>query len=340
MKKNKLFIILLFSFILSFFAHADNKIKIEFSPLFSLQNGMLYEYVLVNDYSSKSTQKLSELDWPVNNISYAGIQFDTKIKFINFHLSYAFGFNKASGNMEDFDWQDCTFLGNKCYYNNSSLCTNKSINENYLNNANVFDFNIRFDINPILDFHILPFIGFTYNYYDFIGKNGYGWYGDIDHTYKDKNVAYYDSEAIYYPKGELCGIEYQKNIYDIYIGFEINYILFDRLSLSSSFAVSPFMHIYSIDFHHSNMEGTRGQYYHDLMTGYFKHFLLSEKVSFKFNKYCSMFVNFDFSIQNLIEGKTYKSDSNTYTNNNILKTTFAGCEGKYWQFTTGITFTF
>lgn len=340
MKKNKFLLVFLYFFIFSFYTFADDTKKVSVSPFYSLQNGMLYEYVFATDYSSKSTQKLSELNWPINNISYAGIQLDTKFKFINFHLSYAYGFIKASGNMEDFDWQDFIFEGNKFYYNNPSLCTNKSINENYLKNANVFDFNIHFDINPILHFHILPFAGFTYNFYDFVGKNGYGWYGNKEHTHNDYNVAYSNPEAKYYPKGTLCGIEFKRNIYDVYIGFELNYLLFDRLSLSSSFAVSPFIYIYSIDFHHSDMAGIYGTYYHDLMTGYFKHFLLSEKVSFKFDKYCSLFANFDFSIQNLIYGKTYISHSSNYTNNNLTNVTFAGCEGKYWQFTTGITFTF
>lgn len=337
MKKNRLILFFL-SYLISFhFVFADDKNKLSFSPFYSLRNGMLYEYVLVTDYASNFTQKLSELDWPVKNISYAGIQLDTKINFVNIHFSFAHGFEKQSGFMEDYDWLDCTALNDKYYFINPSLCTNKSINENYLKNANTIDLNLQFDINPVADFHILPFAGFSYNYYDFIGSNGYGWYGDKDHTNKEYNVAYYDPEAKFY---SLCGIEYKRNIYDFYIGAELNYIFFNKLSLSTSFAVSPFMQIYSIDFHHSNMAGTYGTHYHDLMTGYFKHFLISEKAAFKFNSNCSLYFNFDFSIQNKIYGRTFISGSDSYTKNNLTKMTFAGCEGKYWQLSAGAAFTF
>ena len=60
-------------------------------PLFGCQYGTLYEYVFANYGTSKSYRKLSQLDWEMKPIFYAGGKADILYKLFDFSF-YGGGF--------------------------------------------------------------------------------------------------------------------------------------------------------------------------------------------------------------------------------------------------------
>lgn len=324
------------SFLLFSFCFAlPNNFRLSVEPVYSLKNGTLFEYVYAHDEISNSDVKMSELDWPLTNISCSGGSIGAGWKFIQLDAEFTGAVSKRTGTMEDFDWLDCYESNNKYYYKNSALCTNKSISETTLNSNNNFNIKLSFDINPVWSLHVIPSVGYEYNYYSFSARNGYGWYGDKT----SPKVAYTDPNALYFPKGELYGIDYEREKSNVYTGAEVKYILNDKFQFSICGNLSIYTNVQSIDFHHHNAEGTYGDYYLDIMEGYFKQFSIG--AAFEANIWKGLSAAIDFGYTNLsqLTGITYKSNEKKFYKHNLANTT-SRCAEEIFNISTGVKYTF
>lgn len=317
----------------------DNGFFIGVEPIYTLQNGTLNEYVIAHDNGTDQNVTMSRLDWNLKNISYLGGRINTGWNFISLTADFSGAFPKESGTMEDYDWLDYNTRLAPYTYNNPDICTTKSISENTLNQANQFNLKLQFDVNPFFDLLVSPFIGFKYSYYNFAGRNGYGWYGQTPYSSDGKNHSYEDPEARIIEAGDLFGIDYERHTYDVNIGTSIGYILFNRISFGASISVSPYMNIQSIDFHHSNKDGTAGNYYYDVMNGYFNKFDFGAYVEGIIIAGLSADVSFNYSLQSDTPGITYQSKTNKFKKSDKADTTSASA-GNFWQLTAGIKYTF
>ena len=330
-------IVILFIFGCSFLSAFDNGFFIGVEPVYSLQNGTLYEYVIAYDNVSKQNVTMSELDWSISNISYLGGRVKTGWNFISLTAEYSKGFSKASGTMEDYDWLNYNTKMAPYSYIDPSICTTKSISENQMNKADNFEISLKLDINPFFDLLISPFIGFNYSSIDFSGRNGYGWYGQVPFSTDGKACSYDSPEAKFFDK--LFGIDYYRQTYEVFLGFSLGYILFDRVSFGGTIGLSPYVNVQSLDFHHSDEEGKNGNYYHDVMTGYFNKFRFGAYVECMIIKGLSADVSFDYSLQNFTPGVTYQSKTGKFKKSDKAITT-AACSGKYWFLKAGVKYTF
>jgi len=320
-----------------FISAFENGFFIGVEPVYSLQKGTLYEYVIAYDNATKQNVKMSELDWSLSYISYLGGRIKTGWNFISLTADFSKGFSKESGTMEDYDWLDYDTSFAPYYYNNPDICTTKSISENTLNDAYTINLTLSIDTNPFFDLHVSPSIGFTYESYDFSGKNGYGWYGQNPYSSDGITHSYTDPEARYFES--LYGIDYARQTSDISIGTTIGYILFDRVSLGGSIAVSPYVYTNSVDFHHSNADGTAGNYYLDIMTGYFNKFRFGAYAECYIIKGLSADISFDYILQNQMPGITYQSKTDKFKKTDKADTTSAS-SAEYWKLSTGVKYTF
>ncbi|MCR5187502.1 MAG: omptin family outer membrane protease [Treponema sp.] len=331
MKKIFFSLILLFS-TLSLGAHIfDFEVSVE--PVYSLQNGTLYEYVYVHDYTSDSTVKLSELDWNLNNLSYVGGRASLDWEYFSLIAEITACLSKNSGTMEDYDWLDYTSSGSYYYYNDPSMCTNKSISENYLDSSTFMKIMMQGNIPVIWDFFVKPYIGVEYHTIKFSARNGYGWYGDTQH------VPYTDANATYYASGTLGSIDYDRNTLSTYFGFSAGYSFFDRLSLSAYASFCPYTYVESLDFHHNLNSETTGNFYNDIMYGFFKEWRFGAYVEYKILDSLFVDTSLDFVFLNELSGITYKDTSKNMKNKTLAVTTSA-CAAKYWDLKLGIKWTF
>ena len=340
MKKKKITVPLFLLFFCSRFLFAfDNGFFIGAEPVYSLQNGILQEYVIAYDKGSNQNVTMSRLDWQLENISYLGGRINTGWKFISLSAEYSKAFSKTSGIMEDYDWLD--YIENTFYYyRNPLLCTTKSISENTLNDANNFEIVLKFDINPFFDLVISPFAGFNYSTYSFSGRNAYGWYGNASALTNWKTYSYDSTEAYFYDAGTLGGIDYKRDTSDFFIGASIGCIFFDRVSFGASVSVSPYFNVQSLDFHHISYEDTTtGKYYYDIMTSYFNKYNFGAYAECVIVKGLSVDVNFNYYVQDNTPGVTYFNYKPKFNKTDKSETT-SNSTGRFWVLKGGIKYTF
>ena len=295
-------------------------------PTYTLQNGVLNEFVIARD-SKNNIYTLSQLNWSVQNISYLGGQTGLEWKYIGVVAGISGAISSKSGNMEDYDWLNSS---------NTSMCTTKSISENTLNTGFHLDISIKEKINPFLNFIINPVVGFSYDEKTFSGRNAYGWYG----SETKPMVSYDDPKAIVKEKGTLLGIDYNRNTWNVYFGTSFGYSFFNKkLTLLTSVYASPYTYVESLDFHHSDKNGSTGTYYYDKMTGYFKKWIFGGSVEYNIWKGLSVDTVFDFHFLNKMNGITYASTSKQTLKNNLSYTTSA-CAGYWWNLSVGLKWTF
>ena len=317
---------------------------LSFEPLYTRQKGTLYEYVIAKDETSGDDVKMSQLDWNLKNLSYLGARFSLDWKYVSLITEVSATISKDSGTMEDYDWLDFTSKTTESgdvlyYYNDSSLCTTKSINENYIDDSVFLDLKIRGNLNPIFDLQINPFVGLHYYYISFRACNGYGWYGSSYYSSTGKNVSYDDPAALAIEAGNLFGLDYSRRAFTCYFGAAIGYKFFNRISLSFYGSLSPYSYIDSLDFHHSDFAGTKGNFYYDVMSDFFKEFQLGGYIECLIWDKISFEVSVDYYRQKLIKGTT-KIASNRNMKAATTSSTASGSEAKYWNLKFGLKWTF
>ncbi len=295
---------------------SQEKFHISFEPLYTLQNGVLYEYVYAYDPNSTNLFKLSELDWPLQNISYIGGKVGFEYKHLKLGSKIAFAFPKKSGVMTDYDWLNAS---------DHSMCTNRSISENNLNKSLQFEFTLGLDFNPIAQWHITPFAGYSYNSYDFYSANGFYQYSGGSLPYDDPTV-----QKITLDKNSA--ISYNRLHSAMLLGFNTHYTFFENLTFGLSIATTPYIYTKSIDHHFA-----ADKYFLDIMTGLFTQWRFGAYTEFNFWKNFSVTGDFNYKYIIKTYGKTYIHEhEEKFFDTDLDKSGASASGGNWWDLSFGM----
>ncbi len=333
MKKLILSLFILLSSVSIFSQIYDFNLSIE--PVYCLKNGRLFEYVKAFDQNSQSYVKMSELDWNLTNLSYLGGRASLDWKYLSIIAEVTACLSKDSGTMEDYDWQNYTRTGTSpnyyYYYNDTSMCTDKSISQNTINSGTVMNLKIKAKINPIAELMLNPYIAADYEVIKFSGRNGKGWYGNsIPCSYDSPNAVYYES---------LYGIDYNRYTFNAILGLEAGYTFFNRLMLSAYASTSPFTSVQSLDFHHNSSSGTTGTFFQDQIKGFFNEWRFGTSVSFNIWESLWFDAEFNYVLQTEMKGITY-TDTSKSMKNKSLASSKSACAANCWDLTFGLKWIF
>ena len=219
------------------------------------------EYVLERN-SLGDLKKFSQLKWELNPAFYTGIASTLSFDFgkknrnqIGMQPFFAWFGSFPSGKMYDSDWIDLNDVKN--IY---------SISENFIDTGLFAGLNLFWKYSPLKIFAFSIEAKFQYDYIHFEAKNGYGWYGDAEHSSTGTNVSYDSSAAKFMPSGKLFGIAYKKRLYSTWISAQAIFFPFNYATLKLGAGISPFAHFSSIDKHYNN---NGGNFYRDVANALF-----------------------------------------------------------------------
>lgn len=218
------------------FAFAQNKIiSVDVNANISFLNGSISEYVF--DPSSHNTDDVfSRLDWDVKNVPIVSASVDLNLfKYAYFNIGGSFGFpSSPSGNMQDYDWLNCTHFNLPSEY--GTQLTNYSIHNNFLNSYRKFFVNLGYNFFLPFNITITPLISYNYEYLGFDGTDGYT-------EYKQNN----------WKKETLNGkvISYFQEINAFLLGIKVKSPVFFNLKIYGEFFISPYTsNINALDKHY------------------------------------------------------------------------------------------
>lgn len=285
------------------------------APKYALQNGQMNEYVLYTNGN-----KLSELNWEIQNISLLGFNATMGWEMLLIEANCIWGFPKDSGQMLDSDWQNTSNYGMKTNYSESSNAVD------YLG-----DLELRLGLNiKTWDFlHIIPYGGISYSRSKFTASGGTYWYGDAEsqavywygneytsHLSEFSNVSYNSDDAI---TGSLDSygdvISYERETFNYVLGVKAKYNFFTRFTVTADIGVAVFTQINSVDHHILKDNTSSPSYYFDKMQGFFKSFNFGAEFDVKIWQGLSAGAGGNFVFVNQILGKDYskKSTDSKYT---------------------------
>ena len=300
-------------------------------PLFGCQYGTLYEYVFANYGTNKSYRKLSQLDWEMKPIFYAGGKADILYKLFDFSFYGGGFFSTKCGETSDSDWLSDS---------DKDMKTNYSISNNSLKRGGFCgtSFSASFPVLSWLE--VSPSVSVDYEYYYFSARDGYGYYGDSQHSKSNTDVSWTDQNAKFYPTGTLAGIDYKRNQFFIWTGILSRFKPFNFLELSAGIYTSPFSIVDSVDHHFNLTNGklTNGTFYYDSMYGFFGGWKIDSSVSYLINRHLSVKAAASWTLLNCIKGCTYKntsSESGPYAK--VSKSySESGAGGEWWNWTISV----
>ena len=317
-KMNKKAFITLFVLLITSFTFAQNKIiSVDAKANISLLNGSISEYVFT-PASHNTDDVLSRLDWDVKNVPIVSASVDlTLFKYAYFNLGAGFGFpSTPSGNMQDYDWLNCT----EQY---GTELTNYSIHDNFLNSYRNFFVKFGFNCYLPLNITVTPFVAYNYEYLGFDGFDGYT-------EYKQHN----------WQKKELSGnvISYFQETNAFLVGVKLISPVLFNLKIDGEFLISPYTsNINALDKHYE-----KKIHYMDLMPRSYQ--LQSNlNLSYSIHKHHKVFVQGFLQYIPVSKGNDYirETDENgnyTSTNWTIIKSVQGGTSRFLWQISLGYCF--
>jgi len=216
------------------------------TPTFGMLYGQAKEIVFKD---SVSLNFLSELQWDIMPLFYAGL--DADIELVNNYSRHGFtgtfslkmGIPQKTGVMVDRDWEEKHWLSN-------DTLTNYSRHNNFSERAILADLSLGYSF-PLYNFIALGInAGFTYMHYYWIAKDGYYQYLNTGQTWDDD-----------IPKVPMYGkvIEYEQNWFVLSPGVFARFRLGSYFSLNGNFKYSPL--IYCADKDNHLLRGTIFQDY-------------------------------------------------------------------------------
>jgi hypothetical protein len=263
-------------------------------PLFGVRYGTVNEYVYEKN-SSGDYQKLSELDWDIKPVFIYGGKIALAWKSLQLSGYAAGAIPGNTGSMSDSDWQNITIN------DDADTKTNYSISENSLVSGYTFEGILSYSF-PILKFFSAgPSAGISYTYYSTEARNGYGWYADKSTLKEAVGKSYDSSDAVYYAKGSLLGIDYTREEMITWAGFTAVFKPVKQFTGTFSFIISPYTYIQSLDHHYG------GHYFIDIMDGWFSVYRLSASAAYNFTDSLSLLLNVSWCFSNILYGDDYSS---------------------------------
>lgn len=273
MKKTLSFFIAGLFLSLSIFAQ-KNPFSFNIEPHFGIRNGILNEFVYANSSSTGNEYYESLLNWNLKNSFYSGITLD--LSFKNFHINGDFkGFIPNNfGSMDDSDWlQDY-------YYNTGRTDVKTNFSSHDMDVIDGLNFTVKalYSFHPSKSITLSPSIGFAFEKYTLLAKNGYGWYGK-GYGASDKSFYSYD-DVLHRVRLDFNGhnvIRLEREDYYTWIGLSLDYApAYSNWEFGFNIDVSPWTYIVSRD---SHLE--RDTYFIDLGQGFFSAYKASIYAQYK-----------------------------------------------------------
>lgn len=322
---NKKAFITLFVLLITSFTFAQNKIiSVDAKANISLLNGSISEYVF-NPESHNTDDVWSRLDWDIKNIPIVSASVDLNLfKYSYFSVGGSFGFpSTPSGNMQDYDWLNCTQFNLPIEY--GTVCTNYSIHDNFLNSyRNIF---VKLGFNFCLPFNITitPFVAYNYEYLGFDSFDGYT-------EYKQNN----------WQKKECSGsvVSYFQETNAFLVGIKLISPVLFNLKIDGEFLISPYTsNINALDKH---KQPKKRIHYIDLMPWSYQ-LQSSLNLSYSIQKHHKVFAQGFIQYVPVTKGNDYfrKTDDNgnyTPTNWTIDKGIKGGTSRFLWKISLGYCF--
>ena len=328
MKKKFIFPILLILTLFCFTRNAFAEVQIELTPIYQLKNGCLNEFVFYNP--DDEWYKLSELNWNIKNISYAGGNISISTGFFKLETGFFGGFSKESAKMYDSDWQDLPA--------NPDMKTTFSISENKLDSNYTLNTKASFFYNITDWFKTGFFLKYTFDQIMFSARNGYGWYGSNRYSQNGDNVPYDSEYAKFFGSGSLQGIDYFRRTEMVNLGVIYGFTFFDRLQLNLEASITPFAIVKSLDHHYS--PSGRENYYRDEIKLNYSIYELSADLRVHLLRKLDFGCAFSYNSISLRQGDTWsKTEEHGYTDmifKNIDEyyedpTSRSGCSGEWYN---------
>ena len=305
----RIFTILILSLQFSLIFSQDWRLSVE--PIFGMKYGEVDEYVFLKN-CIYSDDKLSELNWDIKPELYAGLKTDFGYKKILGEMEVSFGFHMRIGNMVDSDWFNAQIKNASSY----QYKTNFSESDNYLKRDFTFGASAGylFDVykGEKLKFGVKPKVAFEFENLYFNGRNGLAWYG------KKVDGVYQHYETATTPTYDFSGnsvIDYSREKYVVWLGFDVALELPINFSLDAGFLVSPYTYAESIDIHYLNDKG-KGTAYLDATSGYFKTFKWNVGASYKINSRNSIKLSSSWFYMPVLRGINYSKSYESYLKSN------------------------
>jgi hypothetical protein len=274
------------------------------APLFGVHCGTLGEYVFTPD-TNGSYQKLSELDWDMKPVWYYGAKIS--LGWHGFALScYASrSIPERAGSMYDSDWQNITINSD------ADTKTNYSISENTLTSSCKLGAgaSYTFYLDKYVSVQAAASIDYTQTTME--ARNGYGWYADKT-TLNNNGInttsgsPYTSSQAVYYPAGQLSGVDYTRKDMLTWIGITDIITPLEQFTGTLSFFVSPYAYIQSLDIHYGT---STNNYYADSMSGFCSAYRIETSCMYNFTKKFSLMLTMAWIFSGIIRGDDYHSTS-------------------------------
>jgi hypothetical protein len=267
-------------------------------PLFGVRYGTLGEYVYTPD-TNGDYAKLSELDWDMKPLWYYGGKISFGWRGVSIS-GYAEGFIPAgAGSMYDSDWQNITINSD------ADTKTNYSISENTLISSYKLgaDASYTFYLDKYVSVQAIAAVDYMYTNME--ARNGYGWYADKDTLDSSVGYSYDSSNAVYYPSGNLLGIDYTREDMLTWIGITSIITPVRQFTVTLSFFVSPYTYIQSTDHHYGK------GYYIDIMSGFCTAYKFETSGAYNLTKNILLQLTVSWLFSGIIKGDDYFSTSQT-----------------------------
>lgn len=320
--KKKYILILFIIFSISKF-YSENNLRI--GVVSGIKNLSITNTVYPADLKTKN----SFLEWNQDIIPIVGLNLAYQYAAFFISSNFIAGIPMTAGSMFDSDW------------NFSGLKTNYSISQC----DTIYDFNTEIELGysfrPDRFFTISPLLLFEYHYNNFVAHDGHGWYGNYNRAYSkvDYDVAWNDPLA---RKVKIANIDYYRHFLIFFMGFEFGFYPIKKLTIKSSFNISPIIYAYSFDTHHGGNNLITGlknpdSHYIDIETGYFSKYKLKFESSYELNSKINLNINISYLFGSEDYGNLYhdyytdkisKSETQMVSANYKSLITFLGLELK------------
>lgn len=282
-------------------------------PIFGIRFGKEGEIVWANNSKTGELYKLSELEWEYSPAWYLGGKIFANYKRFEITSTSKFFMTTNCGTMKDSDWLQDTYYGT----GNTSIRTNYSESENYINDAFDLELSFSFKFYPTHFITLRPKISASYQRIKFGAVGGTLWYGNDENgvAFNQTNYmgAYYSYDSDNATVAEIedgkSVIKYDtRNIY-LWTGIQTDFIPNKKIVLSLALEAAPILYMLSYDSHILT-----GVDYKQYSISVFFAVRPSFSASFSFNDFISLSLNFCGVFTGTTQGPNFiKENAITYT---------------------------
>lgn len=306
MNKLHLRIFALLFFITNFSLFANNSSQetknwgLSISPNIGLSFGSLGEY-LYSQYDKDFI--VSDLQWNFSPLFKIGIQSEYNYKNLFIEGGFSYFFPSTSGKMYDSDYNK-DFKTNYCIFDNESIFA--------------IDATLKASFKiPINKIKVSPTIIGLYSVNRFVGKNGYGYFGDRETNggWTDTDVPWNDPRAR--KAISVSNIEYSRDELFLFIGTELEYKI-NRLSFLIGLFISPITYTNVLDFHTDQTGNTPGYKAYSTQYGYFSKYMASISINYELNNKINLFLNINGILSLINKGILVTNYGRTGTSSGIF----------------------